>query len=59
MIDNSSAFRLDDDVPLVIPEINGEDAKRIMELLQIQTVVLLLHLWLYMVLIKNLSLLKW
>ena len=26
-IDNSSAFRLDDDVPLVVPEINGEDAK--------------------------------
>lgn len=24
-IDNSSAFRLDDDVPLVVPEINGED----------------------------------
>jgi len=28
LIDNSSAFRLDDDVPLVIPEINGEDAKK-------------------------------
>ena len=27
-IDNSSAFRLDDDVPLVIPQINGEDALR-------------------------------
>mgnify|MGYP003309638843 CR=1 FL=1 len=26
-IDNSSAFRMDDGVPLVIPEINGEDAK--------------------------------
>ena len=25
-IDNSSAFRMEDDVPLVIPEINGEDA---------------------------------
>ena len=25
-IDNSSAFRLDDHVPLVVPEINGEDA---------------------------------
>lgn len=25
-IDNSSAFRLDEDVPLVVPEINGEDA---------------------------------
>lgn len=27
-IDNSSAFRLDADVPLVVPEINGEDAKK-------------------------------
>ena len=26
LIDNSSAFRLQDDVPLVVPEINGEDA---------------------------------
>ena len=26
MIDNSSAFRLDDEVPLVVPEVNGEDA---------------------------------
>ncbi len=26
-IDNSSAFRLRDDVPLVVPEINGKDAK--------------------------------
>lgn len=26
MIDNSSAFRLDDDVPLVVPEVNGDDA---------------------------------
>lgn len=26
MIDNSSAFRMDNDVPLVVPEINGEDA---------------------------------
>ena len=26
MIDNSSAFRMDDDVPLVVPEINGMDA---------------------------------
>lgn len=25
-IDNSSAFRLDDTVPLVVPEVNGEDA---------------------------------
>ena len=26
LIDNSSAFRLDDDVPLVVPEVNGADA---------------------------------
>lgn len=28
MIDNSSAFRMDDDVPLVVPEINAADALR-------------------------------
>ncbi|MCH5327592.1 MAG: aspartate-semialdehyde dehydrogenase [Coprobacter sp.] len=27
MIDNSSAFRMDDDIPLVVPEVNGPDAK--------------------------------
>ena len=27
-IDNSSAFRLDPEVPLVVPEVNGEDAMR-------------------------------
>lgn len=27
MIDNSSAFRMDSKVPLVVPEVNGEDAK--------------------------------
>ncbi len=27
MIDNSSAFRMDSDVPLVVPEVNAEDAK--------------------------------
>lgn len=27
MVDNSSAFRLDDDVPLVVPEVNPEDVK--------------------------------
>lgn len=27
MIDNSSAFRRDDDVPLVVPEVNAEDSK--------------------------------
>ena len=26
MIDNSSALRMDDDVPLVVPEVNGDDA---------------------------------
>ena len=26
MIDNSSAFRMDSDVPLVVPEVNPEDA---------------------------------
>ena len=28
MIDNSSAFRMDDDVPLVVPECNAEDARQ-------------------------------
>ena len=28
MIDNSSAFRMEDGVPLVVPEVNPEDAKR-------------------------------
>lgn len=27
MIDNSSAFRMDDDIPLVVPEVNAIDAK--------------------------------
>ena len=27
-IDNSSAFRMDDNVPLIVPEINGVDAKK-------------------------------
>ena len=27
MIDNSSAFRMDDNVPLVVPEVNAADAK--------------------------------
>ncbi len=29
MIDNSSAFRMDDDVPLVVPEVNAEDCRSI------------------------------
>jgi len=28
MIDNSSAFRMDKDVPLVVPEVNAEDCKK-------------------------------
>lgn len=28
MIDNSSAFRMEDDVPLVVPEVNPEDVKK-------------------------------
>src|SRR5690606_5373893 len=28
VVDNSSAFRLDDSVPLVVPEINGDDIKK-------------------------------
>ena len=28
VIDNSSAFRMDDDVPLVVPEVNAEDIKK-------------------------------
>ena len=28
MVDNSSAFRMDDDVPLVVPEVNPEDVKK-------------------------------
>lgn len=28
MIDNSSAFRMDEDVPLVVPEVNAEDIKK-------------------------------
>lgn len=27
MIDNSSAYRMDDNVPLVVPEVNAADAK--------------------------------
>lgn len=27
MIDNSSAFRMDEDIPLVVPEVNAEDCK--------------------------------
>lgn len=41
LIDNSSAFRMDKDVPLVIAYVNDEDLKNIKELLQIQTAQLL------------------
>ncbi len=27
-MDNSSAFRMDEDVPLVVPEINGKDVAK-------------------------------
>ena len=27
VVDNSSAFRLDPDVPLIVPEVNPDDAK--------------------------------
>ena len=30
MIDNSSAFRMDADVPLVVPEVNAEDALEVL-----------------------------
>ncbi len=29
MIDNSSAFRMDEDVPLVVPEVNAEDCRNV------------------------------
>ena len=29
MIDNSSAFRMDDDVPLIVPEVNADDGRSI------------------------------
>lgn len=31
VVDNSSAFRMDKDVPLVVPEVNPEEIKIIME----------------------------
>ena len=27
-VDNSSAFRMDDDVPLVVPEVNPQDIRK-------------------------------
>src|SRR6185503_12247623 len=37
VVDNSSAFRMDADVPLVIPEINADDVKSIRALSPIRT----------------------
>lgn len=48
MIDNSSCFRMDEDVPLVIPEINGEDAlhhpRNIIAVPNCSTIVMLMPL---------------
>ncbi len=48
MIDNSSAFRMDEDVPLVIPEINGKDAfnhpRNIIAVPNCSTIVMLMPL---------------
>ena len=48
MIDNSSAFRMDEDVPLVIPEINGQDAfdhpRNIIAVPNCSTIVMLMPL---------------
>ena len=39
VVDNTSAFRMTENVPLVVPEVNENDLKNIMVLLQIQTVL--------------------
>ncbi len=47
-VDNSHAFRLDEDVPLVIPEINGEDVKKhngIISNPNCATIIALVPLW--------------
>lgn len=48
MIDNSSAFRMDADVPLVVPEVNGDDAfiapKRIIANPNCTTIIMLVAL---------------
>lgn len=48
MIDNSSAFRMEEDVPLVIPEINGKDAfdhpRNIIAVPNCSTIVMLMPL---------------
>ncbi len=47
VIDNSSALRLEDDVPLVIPEINAEDAKgaKLIANPNCSTAILVVALW--------------
>lgn len=48
VVDNSSAFRMDPDVPLVVPEINPEDALRhhgIIANPNCSTIVLLMAVW--------------
>ncbi|MCQ2312913.1 MAG: aspartate-semialdehyde dehydrogenase [Paludibacteraceae bacterium] len=48
MIDNSSAFRMDEEVPLIIPEINGKDAfnhpRNIIAVPNCSTIVMLMPL---------------
>lgn len=47
-VDNSHAFRLDEDVPLVIPEINGEDVEKhngIISNPNCATIIALVPLW--------------
>lgn len=39
VVDNSSAFRMDPTVPLVVPEVNADDIKSIMALSLIQIVL--------------------
>ena len=55
-IDNSSAFRLCDDVPLIVPEINGADAKNHNGIIANPNCSTIIAFMLYMVLIKNLTL---
>ncbi len=49
MLDNSSAFRMDEDVPLVVPEVNAEDAlvrpRGIVANPNCTTIIMLMALW--------------
>ncbi len=49
MIDNSSAFRMDEDVPLVVPEVNAQDAfvrpRGIVANPNCTTIIMLMALW--------------